>query len=115
MPPTIDREKGSNAETMSDKPEPKSLEVQRVELLDVKETFADTIDSVYFDGQTLRINFAVTRVDASGSQARAARRYPSSRMVLTTGAAVDLMNQLQKLSAALLQAGVLKATPPPSA
>jgi hypothetical protein len=42
-----------------------------------------------------------------------ARRYPACRLVLTPGAAVELMNQLQKLMTVMIQAGVLKPTAQP--
>jgi len=76
-----------------------------------KETFADSIVQVFFDGQTLRINFGVTRVDST-PQSQSARRYPACRLVLTPGAAVELMNQIQQLTARMIQAGVIKSNPP---
>ena len=39
------------------------------------------------------------------------RRYPAQRMVLTPVAAVELINRMQQVGAALAQAGVLKANP----
>ena len=39
------------------------------------------------------------------------RRYPAQRMVLTPAAAVELINRMQQVGAALVQSGVLKATP----
>jgi hypothetical protein len=89
------------------KPEQPPLKVQRVDLPELPETFADSIDQVFFDGQTVRINFGVTRFDQPSS----ASRYPACRLVLPPGAAVELMNQMQKLVTGLIQAGVLKAQP----
>jgi hypothetical protein len=40
------------------------------------------------------------------------RRYPAQRMVLTPAAAVDLINRMQQVGAALAQAGVVKMNPP---
>lgn len=87
-------------------PEQQQRRVQHIDLPELSETFADSIDLVYFDGQTLRINFAVTRLEQT--QSPSARRYPSCRLVLTPTAAVELMNQIQKLMAGMIQAGVLK-------
>jgi hypothetical protein len=42
------------------------------------------------------------------------RRYPAQRMVLTPMAAVDLINRMQQVAAALTQAGMLKASPKPA-
>ena len=78
------------------------------------ETFADSINHVYFDGQSLRIEFGVTRLDDVKPNAPVTgRRLPAQRMVLTPMAAVELINRMQQVGAALTQAGVLKANPPP--
>ena len=77
------------------------------------ETFADSINHVYFDGQSLRIEFGVTRLDDVKPNAPVTgRRHPAQRMVLTPMAAVELINRMQQVGAALTQAGVLKANPP---
>ena len=77
------------------------------------ETFADSINHVYFDGQSLRIEFGVTRLDDVKQNAPVTgRRHPAQRMVLTPMAAVELINRMQQVGAALTQAGVLKANPP---
>ena len=39
------------------------------------------------------------------------RRFPAQRVVLTPVAAVELINRMQQVGAALTQAGVLKANP----
>jgi hypothetical protein len=60
-----------------------TLKIQQIDLPELSKTFADSIDSVFFDGQTLRINFGVTRFDQPQQQPSAtARRYPSCRLVL---------------------------------
>ena len=80
------------------------------------ETFADSINNVYFDGQSLRIEFGITRLDdVKPNTPVTGRRFPAQRMVLTPGAAVDLINRMQQVGAALTQAGVLKANPPAKA
>src|SRR4029078_10757069 len=80
------------------------------------ETFADSINHVYFDGQSLRIEFGVTRLDDVKQNAPVTgRRHPAQRMVLTPMAAVKLINRMQQVGAALTQAGVLKANPPKAA
>jgi len=80
------------------------------------ETFADSINHVYFDGQSLRIEFGITRLDDVKPNAPVTgRRHPAQRMVLTPLAAVELINRMQQVGAALTQAGVLKANPPKAA
>ena len=77
------------------------------------ETFADSVNHVYFDGQSLRIEFGGTRLDdVKPNTPVTGRRLPSQRMVLTPMAAVELINRMQQVGAALTQAGVLKANPP---
>jgi len=83
-----------------------------VDLPDLAETFADSIGGTIFDGHLLRIEFCVGRLDPSKpQQSPTGRRYPTCRLVLSTAAAVELMNTMQRVSAALVKAGVLKATP----
>jgi hypothetical protein len=80
---------------------------------DTAETFADSITGLFFDGQTLRIEFAVTRVDdVKPNSPITGRRYPICRLVLPPTAAVDLINRMQQVGAALTQAGMAKQTSP---
>ena len=80
---------------------------------DCLETFADSLTRLSFDGQTLRLEFAVTRMDDVKPNAPVTgRRYPVCRLVLQPLAAVDLINRIQQVGAALTKAGVVKATPP---
>ena len=88
--------------------------VRYVDRPECTETFADSINQLYFDGQSLRIEFGVTRLDDVKPNAPiTGRRYPTQRLVLTPTAAVELINRMQQVGAALAQAGVLKATPKP--
>jgi len=94
-------------------PERKEAAIQYVDRPDVAETFADAVTGVTFDGQTLRLEFAVTRLDqVKLDTAISGRRYPVCRVVLPPIAAVDLINRIQQIAAALKQAGMVKATPP---
>jgi hypothetical protein len=77
------------------------------------ETFADSITGLTFDGQTLRIEFGVTRLDNVQTNASiTGRRYPACRLVLPPTAAVDLINRMQQIATALRQAGVVKPAQP---
>jgi hypothetical protein len=76
---------------------------------DCPETFADSITGLAFDGQTLRLEFAVTRVDeVKANTPVTGRRYPACRLVLPPSAAIDLINKMQQVASALTQAGLLK-------
>jgi hypothetical protein len=90
--------------------------IRYVDQPDMAETFADSINNVYFDGQSLRIEFGITRLDeVKPNTPVTGRRYPAQRLVLTPVAAVELINRMQQVGAALTQAGVLKAANPPGA
>jgi hypothetical protein len=80
---------------------------------DIEETFADSVTGLMFDGQTLRIEFGVTRFDEVKANAPiTGRRYPACRMVLPPAAAVELINRMQQIAAALTQAGLVRSAPP---
>jgi len=91
--------------------------IRYVDQPDMAETFADSINNVYFDGQSLRIEFGITRLDEMKPNTPVTgRRYPAERLVLTPAAAAELINRMQQVGVALTQAGVLKpATAPASA
>src|SRR5947207_7808492 len=96
--------------------EPKKAPPVKFEYIDrpeVTEVFADFVHRIQFDGQTLRFEFCVSRVeDQQLPAAPAGKRYPACRLVLSTAAAVDLMNKMQQITASLIKAGVLKADAP---
>jgi len=86
--------------------------IRYLDQADMAETFADSITGLMFDGQTLRIEFGVTRFDEVKPNTQiTGRRYPACRLVLPPAAAVELINRMQQIAAALTQAGVVKATP----
>ncbi len=88
--------------------------IRYIDRPDIEETFADSVSGLIFDGQTLRIEFAVTRLDeVKANTPLTGRRYPASRIVLPPAAAVDLINRMQQIAAALTQAGMVKAAPRP--
>jgi hypothetical protein len=80
---------------------------------DCMETFADCITGLAYDGQTLRLEFGVTRVDEVKPNAPVnGRRYTACRLALSPAAAIDLINKMQQIANALTQAGVVKQTAP---
>lgn len=90
------------------------VQLQYVDRLEVTETFADSVHRIQFDGQTLRLEFTVTRLEEQKPPAPATgKRYPACRLVLSNAAAIDLMNKMQQITAGLIKAGVLKAEPTP--
>ncbi len=88
--------------------------IRYIDRPDIGEIFADSVSGLIFDGQTLRIEFAVTRLDdVRANTPLTGRRYPAGRIVLPPTAAVDLINRMQQIAAALRQAGVVKAASRP--
>src|ERR1700676_3545226 len=93
-----------------------SATIRYLDRADMEETFADSITGLIFDGQTLRIEFGVTRFDdVKANTPITGRRYPACRLVLPPAAAVDLINRMQQIANALTQAGVMKTAPRPGA
>ena len=91
-----------------------SATIRYIDRPDIEETFADSVSGLIFDGQTLSIEFAVTRLDeVKPNTPVTGRRYPASRIVLPPAAAVDLINRMQQIAAVLTQAGVVKAAARP--
>ena len=90
--------------------------VTAVDIPELSETFADSIGTLTFDGQTLRVEFCVTRFDPiSPPSPPSAKRYPACRLVLAPNAAIALANQLQGLMQQLQMQGAVVATPPANA
>jgi len=96
-------------------PERVPATIRYVDRADMVETFADSVTGLIFDGQTLRIELSVTRLDEVKPNAPiTGRRYPACRLVLSPIAAVDLINRMQQIAAALTQAGVVRAAERPA-
>src|SRR4051794_23587798 len=86
------------------------VKYEYVDRPEVAEVFADFVQRIQFDGQTLRFEFCVSRMeDTAPSTVPSGKRYPACRLVLSAAAAVDLMNKMQQITSSLVKAGVLKA------
>src|SRR5947208_16285937 len=97
---------------MAQAPQPQ-IKYEYVDRPEVTEIFADFVQRIQFDGQTLRFEFCVSRIEDQQTPGKpTGTRYPACRLVLSTGAAVDLMNKMQQITASLIKAGVLKADAP---
>jgi hypothetical protein len=105
-------EAGATEESKASSPGERGATLRYLDRADMAETFVDSITGLTFDGQTLRIEFGVTRLDNVRSNAPiTGRRYPACRLVLPPTAAVDLINRMSQIGAALKKAGVAKAAP----
>jgi len=109
MQPGKDHMKG---EPMSTQTGPRVRFADRPE---ITETFVDSIRAIGFDGQTMRLEFCVTRMEhAQPPNPPSGCQYPACRLVLTPNAAIDLYNKLQRIMTALEQSGAIKRhTPTP--
>jgi len=77
---------------------------------DCAETFADSITGVFFDGQTLRIEFSVSRLDqAKPGAPLTGHRIPACRLVLPPSTALDLVQKMQQVGATLSKAGYVRS------
>ena len=92
------------------------MKVRLVDLPDLHETFADSVNTVVWDGQTLRVELSVTRFQSQGTGgATEATRYPACRLVLSAAAATDLFNRLQQTTTAIKDAAAAQAKAQPGA
>lgn len=92
---------------------PVGAKLRYVDRPECTETFADSIVSSTFDGQTLRLEFGVTRLDEIKQDVPlTGRRYPACRLVLPAAAALELINRMQHIAAALSRSGMLKQSEP---
>jgi hypothetical protein len=97
-------------------PAQRQATLRLVDRPDLAETFVDSVSGLVFDGQTLRIDFAVTRLDEiKPNTPVTGRRYPACRLVLPPAAAVDLINRMQQIGEALAQAGLATRNVPRAA
>jgi hypothetical protein len=104
------KEPQSAPERVQDQPRTNvPLKLEFIDRLDVTESYADSVHSISFDGQSLRLTFCISRMnELKQDEQVSGKRYPSCRLVLSANAAVDLMNRMRQISAALTRAGFLK-------
>lgn len=77
---------------------------------DLKETFADGVAVVGFDGHNVRIELSVSRVGQNKS-GRETTLHPAARLVLPLNVAGDLLQKLGGAFADLEKQGVVKKGP----
>ena len=90
------------------------VEVRFVDKPEISETFTDSINAMLFDGQTMRIEFCVTRLDApKPNRSPTACRSPSCRVVLTPSTMLELFKRLSQVVNAMEKDGVIKQVTTP--
>ena len=91
-----------------------TMQITYVDRPEASEIFADTVEKLSFDGQTLRLELCVTRMDdPKPPSPPTGKKYTACRLVLPPLAALDLVNKLQQLVAMLEQQGIVKRNVPP--
>jgi hypothetical protein len=99
-----------------------SPRIQYVDVPSIPETYADSVNRMMFDGQSVRLEFCVTRMDEprNGSTELTGTRQTACRVVLPLGAALELSGKLSRMLTALAKRGAetrskqaqAKAAPP---
>ena len=85
------------------------IRISYVDRPEVAETFVDTVEKLSFDGQTLRMELCVTRMDdPNPPHPPTGRKFTACRLVLQPLAVLDLADKLQQLVAMLEQQGIVK-------
>jgi hypothetical protein len=76
----------------------------------IAEIFSDCLGFAMFDGNTLRLDFAVSRMNEPRPPSPpTGERHTVARLVLSAPCALDLINQMQMMASQLAQTGLIKA------
>ena len=81
--------------------------IEYVDVPAINETYADTVQGMMFDGQSVRLELCVTRMDEpkKGSAEITGRRQTACRVVLPLSAALDLSSKLGRMMTTLAKRG----------
>ncbi len=83
-------------------------ELKYVERLDVGETFVDSLQSVMYDGNALRMEFVVHRFSGPMANGKTGKlKVTAVRLVIPLGGAINLTTQLNAMMGALEQQGAI--------
>jgi hypothetical protein len=85
-----------------------SGELECIDRPDVSETFVDSLESVMYDGNSFRMEFAVHRFSPPNASGRASKKKVTAvRLVIPLAGAIGLTSQLSALMEALEQQGAI--------
>jgi hypothetical protein len=84
-----------------------SPRIQYVDVPSIPETYADSVNRMMFDGQSVRLELCVTRMDEpqAGSAELTGTRQTACRVVLPLGTALELSGKLSRMLTALAKRG----------
>lgn len=91
---------------------PKARYVERVEIV---ETFVDSMERMFLDGNTLRMEFTVRRWDdpkTGQTTPPTSKAYTAARIVMPLAGALEMFNKLNQLQTMLEQSGKLHRAEP---
>lgn len=84
-------------------------QIEDVDLPHMPETFVDSLGLGTFDGNTMRLELRITRVNPPAPPAPpSARRFPACRLIMTPQLVIDLHNQLSQFIGVMEQQGLVK-------
>jgi hypothetical protein len=89
---------------------PQAAATPKIEYVDVpsiSETYADTVRGMMFDGQSVRLELCVTRMEEpqKGNGQISGKRQTAARVVLPLSAALELSQQLGRMMNTLAKRG----------
>lgn len=88
-------------------------QIRDVDIPDLPEIFADSLNNFSFDGQVARLEFSVLRPDHPNQERlMTARRYPTCRLILPVETFIDMANKLQDVMQSLQEQGAFKRVEP---
>jgi len=80
---------------------------------EVPETFADSLERLFVDGASVRLEFVVNRFDdPQPPKPPTGKKYTACRVVLPIGALPQVLNQLSNIMKVLVQQGVFQPVHP---
>jgi hypothetical protein len=97
----------SKAETAAPKANGSSPRIQYIDVPSIAETYADSVNRMMFDGQSVRLEFCVTRMEEPQKDTTelTGTRQTACRVVLPLGTALELSGKLSRMLTALAKRG----------
>jgi hypothetical protein len=81
--------------------------IEYVDVPGISETYADAVRGMMFDGQNVRLELCVTRLEdpKKGNGSMSGKRQTAARVVLPVATALELSNQLGRVLTTLAKRG----------
>jgi hypothetical protein len=84
-----------------------ATKIEYIDVPSIAETYADTVRGMVFDGQSVRLELCVTRMDEpqKGATELSGKRQTACRVVLPLSAALELSTKLGRMMTTLAKRG----------